>query len=233
MDLYYELKKATVISRMEWKTKYDRRNMKDLIFKKTFLALVLYLCCIGVYAQKSMDIAAKLGIKEDIEKLESLVSRKVKNDNLLKDYENLRQIHVIILKKRRNSRPLTKKDWMDYSFLDFLEPEYVKVREKPFGEKRKYLRAYTYLVTSDRYRLATYITGSKTFYLCASDMPKDLLSLGKNDLIFMSSFDPNLCEYNFYEYVVVKDNVLYGFDDFSDCDKLIPWETYVSSKDWE
>jgi len=76
MDLYYELKKATVISRMEWKTKYDRRNMKDLIFKKTFLALVLYLCCIGVYAQKSMDIVAKLGIRKILKSLNLLCHEK-------------------------------------------------------------------------------------------------------------------------------------------------------------
>ena len=207
--------------------------MKDFFYKKAFLALVLYLCCIGVYAQATIDIVAKLGIKEDIEKLESLVARKVKNDDLLKDMENLRQIHVIKLKKSRNSRNLTRKEWMDYSFLDFLKPEYVKVREKVFGKKKKYLCARTYLVTSDGYRLDAYITGSKNFYSCASVMPKDLLSLDKNDLIFMSSFDPNLYRPNFSEYVVVKDNVLYGFDDFSDCDKLIPWETYILCKYWE
>jgi hypothetical protein len=42
-----------------------------------------------------MDIVAKLGIKEDIEKLESLVVRRAKKKGLLKDYQNLRQIHVI------------------------------------------------------------------------------------------------------------------------------------------
>lgn len=207
--------------------------MKEFILKKAFFAFVLYICCIGIYAQKTMDMVSKLGIKEDIEKLESLVVRRAKKKGLLKDYKNLRQIHVIILKKRCDGRNLTKKDWMDYSFLNFLEPEYVKVREKFWGKKKKYLYAYTFLVTSDKYRLDEYITGFKYFYSCAGVMPKDLLSLDKNDLIFMSSNDPNLYESNFREYVVVKDNVLYGFDDFSDCDKLIPWETFVSSKDWE
>ena len=36
-----------------------------------------------------------------------------------------------------------------------------------------------------------------------------------------------------YKYVVVKDNHLYGFDDFSDCNTLIPWNTYIMSNDWE
>ncbi|MCR5395320.1 MAG: hypothetical protein K6E86_08000 [Bacteroidales bacterium] len=207
--------------------------MKESIFLKAFLALVLHLCYIGVFAQAPIDMAAKLGIKEDIEKLDSLVVRKLKKDNLLKDFDNLRQIHVIILRKRRNSRNLTKKDWMDYSFLDFLEPEYVKVREKKIGKKKKYLYALTFLFTLDGHRLEEYTTGLNYFNLCASDMPKDLLSLDKNDLIFTSSFDPNLYELNKREYVVIKDNVLYGFEDFSDCEKLIPWETYISSKYWE
>ena len=207
--------------------------MAEIISKKAFLTFVLYLCCIGAYAQKPMGIVAKLGIKEDIEKLESLVVRRAKKKGLLKDYQNLRQIHVIKLKKRCDSRNLTRKDWMDYSFLNFLEPEYVKVREKFWGKRKKYLYAYTFLVTSDRYRLDEYTTGSNHFNSCASNMSKDLLSLDKNDLIFMSSFDPNLCKSNSSEYIVVKDNALYGFDDFSNCDKLIPWETFILSKEWE
>ena len=199
------------------------------ILKIMLLAFVLYLFCIGVYAQETVDMVAKLGIKEDVEKLESLVARKVQKNTLLNQSGKLKQIHVFKLKICCDEKKITENEWLDYSFLNYLRPEYVRIKEKRFGFKKKYLHAYTYLVNADGYRLDVCIGGR--FYSCASVMPKELLSVDKNGFIFfMSSLDSRKTG---YKYVVVKDNHLYGFDDFSDCNTLIPWNTYIMSNDWE
>ena len=192
------------------------------------LAFFLHLCSIGVCAQDTINMVAKLGIQDDIAKLESLVVRKMKKYDLLDDYRNYRLIHVFKLKICCDEKEVTKKEWLDYSFLNYLKPEYIKIKEKRFGFRKKYLHTCTFLVNSNGYRFDAFIGGR--FYMCASDFPKDLLSSDKNVFIFMSGFDPSLRESIRSEYVVVKDNKLYGFKDFSDCETLIPWDTYISRK---
>ena len=199
--------------------------------KTMLLAFFLHLCSIGVCAQDTIDMVAKLGIQDDIAKLESLVVRKMKKYDLSDDYRNYRLIHVFKLKICCDEKEITKKDWLDYSFLNYLKPEYVWIKEKRFGFRKKYLYTYTFLVNPKGYISDVFIGGR--FYLCASDVPKDLLSNDNNIFIFMSGWLPSLHESKRDEYVVVKNNKLYGFKDYSDCSDcktLIPWDTYISRK---
>jgi hypothetical protein len=206
--------------------------MKMIIFKNYFVVSFLLLCCLETGAQNTIDMVNKLGIKEDIEKLEKLVARKVNNDNFMRQFGELRQVHVFRLSMCHSGNTLTKNDWLNYSFLNYLKPNFVSIKEKIFGKKTRYLDAHTFLVSPDGYSIAVYVTGHKVFYLSAREMPKDLMT-DDNLFIFMSSFDPCGCETNRSEYVVVKDNKLYGFRDFSDYEELIPWDTYLKGKYWK
>ena len=200
--------------------------MNYRVILQAALFIVFSIFCVEGLANDEIDMVQKLGIKEEVVKLDSLISRKVKKNHYLSQFGDLRHVHIFVLSFSDDEKIITKKNWLDYSFLDDLRPNYFRIRNKRFG--KKYLKTLTYLVDKNGYRISVFINGF--FYMCASEMPKDLLNEEKNLFMFLGSFDPQLKKIDSGYYIVLKDNKLYGFDDWSDNENLVPLETYVKQR---
>jgi hypothetical protein len=182
---------------------------------------------VGIHAQEEViDLVNRLGIREDIEKLDSLVARKARKLGYMNQFKELTWFHFFKLTLSDPQKELTKKDWLDYSFLNYLKPRYFRMKGKLYG--RKYLDAHTFLVDKKRgLFLADFERGH--FYVGAREMPNVLMSTD-NTFIFMCSSDLQFRTLTRNRYIIVNENKFYVFIDSeyrNSSKELIPWDIYV------
>ena len=189
--------------------------------------------CVNVCAQETIDMVEKFGLKNDIVKLEQYVLRKVRErGSYWNEIENLRQVHVFRFVKSNPFYKIKIQDWEDYSFLEHITPKYVEFRETVNGKKYRLLDAYTYLVDKkNNMRIDVCKTGHTPLYSCASEMPMELMH-DENNFIIFSTFYGQFEQICTGQYIVVRNNKLYGFTDWQENKALIPWEKFLDEIKW-
>ncbi len=115
--------------------------MKIILF---ILSTCILYMPVNIYPNKKIDLIEQLHIQKDLSRLEKSIWTLIKRNQNLSNEKGLKQFHILWLKGKEN---LSKKDILDYSFLDKIEPMYKK---KPSGifDKKKDLRSEIFISDS-------------------------------------------------------------------------------------
>lgn len=113
------------------------------------IILYLFAICMTTYSQNSICFIDSLDIyKDEIEELERYNLKKMqKLYPVYRQYSNLKQLHFFCLHKKTNN-PITKEEYLDYSFLKKMQLSRGKLKTSRFRYKQL-LCASTLVFTSE------------------------------------------------------------------------------------
>lgn len=177
---------------------------------KRILIIILALFSLEMYSQNLTNLVIKFDLKEDMIKRDQLIEKRIKNNHYFDTMGELKRVHVYkFILSDSNVLP-TRQDWLDGSILNFIKPQYIHVREKRFGIKKRYLDGYTYIVRQDGMWIANYC-GYNLYLHNFGQMPQTLL----NDEVFMfnASWDPQFQRSKNGTCIIVGEDKLYFWDE--------------------
>ncbi len=112
--------------------------------KAILLTYILSFMPINGYSNNRINLVDQLNIQKDLSRLEKSIWILIKRNQNLSNEKGLKQFHILWLKGKEN---ISKKDILDYSFLDKIEPMYKKKQSGIF-DKKKYLRSEIFITDS-------------------------------------------------------------------------------------
>ena len=198
-------------------------------YRMNFFRAILFgffLLSTNATAQQLVNIVEKFDLQKDIEALDDYIDQRIQKDTFMTKFGSLRKVHIFEMERSDRKKILTKNEWFNGSFLNYLKPCYVKSPEKINGKKQRYLYAHTFLVDSMGISVAVYVTGDTNFYMDGRTFPQELCS-EQNTFVFWGGWDFQLKNVAKSYYMIIRDNELYCFDEMAETQGLIPWGKYI------
>lgn len=133
-------------------------------FMKRILLIYLFIhSFVSCYSQIGSSVFDSLIIQEDINTLETYLRRKVRHIPHLSKYENIRFFHIFDL-IQSDSTFISKKEYLDYSFVSRLHSSYSIVKTSVWSKRTRLINATSLVFTNSDCIVAEFHNGEQVIH---------------------------------------------------------------------
>ena len=182
-----------------------------------------------LYSQDTINMIDRLHIKRELKELEGRIEYLVRKDKIVSKTEEIQQFHIFFLKNTLFAIPNYKADKEEYlngSFLQYLKPNYYKIRPQRLWQKKKNdLDTSTYRMDIKGHLIAT---ADATLVSIAFASYSLMIKTAK--FLFEKKFDFVFYMGGIYGYfITIKEGKLYVMSAFGGAIEMYEWGYFVKN----